>query len=68
VTEFDRRVHELSGREKIDYTVEHKFDGLSIALLYENGALVRGCYARRWNDRRRCDAECADDPVDSFER
>jgi DNA ligase (NAD+) len=42
VTEFDRRVHELSGREKIDYTVEHKFDGLSIALLYENGALVRG--------------------------
>nr|HEV7953482.1 hypothetical protein [Candidatus Acidoferrales bacterium] len=34
VTEFDRRVHELSGREKIDYTVEHKFDGLSIALLY----------------------------------
>jgi DNA ligase (NAD+) len=42
VTEFDRRAHELSGREKIDYTVEHKFDGLSIALLYENGALVRG--------------------------
>ncbi|HEY4838035.1 MAG TPA: NAD-dependent DNA ligase LigA, partial [Candidatus Acidoferrales bacterium] len=42
VAEFDRRVHELSGREKIDYTVEHKFDGLSIALLYENGALVRG--------------------------
>jgi DNA ligase (NAD+) len=42
VTEFDERVHELSGREKIDYTVEHKFDGLSIALLYENGALVRG--------------------------
>jgi DNA ligase (NAD+) len=42
VTEFDRRVHELSGREKIDYTVEHKFDGLSIALLYENGVLVRG--------------------------
>jgi DNA ligase (NAD+) len=42
VTEFDRRVQELSGREKIDYTVEHKFDGLSIALLYENGALIRG--------------------------
>ncbi len=42
VAEFDRRVRELSGREKIDYTVEHKFDGLSIALLYENGALMRG--------------------------
>ena len=42
LTDFDRRVHELSGREKIDYTVEHKFDGLSIALLYENGALMSG--------------------------
>ena len=42
VTEFDRRVHEFSGPRKVDYTVEHKFDGLSIALLYENGVLVRG--------------------------
>jgi DNA ligase (NAD+) len=42
VTEFDTRVHELSGREKLDFTVEHKFDGLSIALLYENGVLMRG--------------------------
>ncbi|HEV3220763.1 MAG TPA: NAD-dependent DNA ligase LigA [Candidatus Acidoferrales bacterium] len=40
--EFDRRVKELAGREKVDYVVEHKFDGLSIALIYENGVLVRG--------------------------
>jgi DNA ligase (NAD+) len=40
--EFDRRVKELAGREKVDYVVEHKFDGLSIALSYENGMLVRG--------------------------
>jgi DNA ligase (NAD+) len=40
--EFDRRVKELAGREKVDYVVEHKFDGLSIALSYENGVLVRG--------------------------
>jgi DNA ligase (NAD+) len=40
--EFDRRVRELIGREQIDYVAEHKFDGLSISLLYEKGALVRG--------------------------
>ncbi len=40
--EFDRRVKELAGREKVDYVVEHKFDGLSIALIYEGGVLVRG--------------------------
>src|SRR6202043_2942313 len=40
--EFDRRVRESSGREKIEYIAEHKFDGLSISLQYENGSLVRG--------------------------
>jgi len=40
--EFDRRVRELSGRERIDYVAEQKFDGLSISLVYEAGALVRG--------------------------
>ncbi len=40
--EFDRRVRELTGREKVDYIAEHKFDGLSLSLLYEKGALVRG--------------------------
>jgi DNA ligase (NAD+) len=42
LSEFDRRVRELTGREKIDYLAEHKFDGLSLSLLYEKGALVRG--------------------------
>src|ERR1700732_5126516 len=32
---FDRRVRELTGREKVDYTTEHKFDGLSLSLQYE---------------------------------
>ena len=40
--EFDRRVRELTGREKVDYIAEHKFDGLSLSLLYEKGRLVRG--------------------------
>jgi DNA ligase (NAD+) len=40
--DFDRRVRELSGRERVDYVAEHKFDGLSISLQYEGGALRRG--------------------------
>src|SRR5579862_3224503 len=39
---FDRRVHDLAGREQVDYVTEQKFDGLSISLQYENGRLVRG--------------------------
>src|SRR5271155_4411634 len=40
--DFDRRVRQGSGREKIEYVAEHKFDGLSISLQYENGILERG--------------------------
>jgi DNA ligase (NAD+) len=40
--DWDRRVRESSGREKIEYIGEHKFDGLSISLQYENGVLARG--------------------------
>jgi DNA ligase (NAD+) len=39
---FDKRVRELIGREKIEYVCEHKFDGLSLSLLYEKGTLARG--------------------------
>jgi len=35
-------VREGSGREEIEYIAEHKFDGLSISLQYEDGVLVRG--------------------------
>jgi len=40
--DFDRRVREGSGKEKIEYIAEHKFDGLSISLQYGDGVLVRG--------------------------
>jgi DNA ligase (NAD+) len=40
--DFDRRVRQGIGREKIEYVAEHKFDGLSISLHYVKGILVRG--------------------------
>src|SRR5580692_3606248 len=40
--DFDRRVRESIGKEKIEYIAEHKFDGLSISLQYAGGRLVRG--------------------------
>lgn len=40
--EFDRRVREALGRLTLEYVCEHKFDGLSVSLLYERGRLARG--------------------------
>jgi len=40
--EFDSRVRKWLGGEDVQYVVELKIDGLGIALLYENGSLVRG--------------------------
>ncbi len=42
LTDFDRRVRDLAGRERVDYVTENKFDGLSMSLVYEDGVLVRG--------------------------
>jgi DNA ligase (NAD+) len=40
--DWERRVHELSGRSEVDYVCELKLDGMSLALIYEEGKLVRG--------------------------
>ena len=40
--DWERRVHELSGRKDVDYVCELKLDGMSLALVYEDGHLVRG--------------------------
>jgi DNA ligase (NAD+) len=39
---WERRVHELSGREDLNYVCELKLDGMSLALRYEDGKLQRG--------------------------
>lgn len=39
---WERRVHELSGRKDVEYVCELKLDGMSLALHYEDGRLVRG--------------------------
>ena len=39
---WERRVHELSGRKDIEYVCELKLDGMSLALVYEDGKLLRG--------------------------
>jgi DNA ligase (NAD+) len=39
---WDKRVREAAGKAEIGYIAEHKFDGLSISLQYEDGILVRG--------------------------
>ena len=40
--DWDRRARELAGSDKIEYVCEMKLDGMSMALTYENGHLLRG--------------------------
>ncbi len=40
--DFDRRVREMSGLEEVEYSVEPKYDGAGIALLYRDDLFVRG--------------------------
>lgn len=48
--DFDRRVREGLGRERVSYVAEPKLDGLAVSLSYENGVFVRG--ATRGDGRR----------------
>src|SRR6202453_4636939 len=40
--DWERRVHDLSARNEVDYVCELELDGMSLALIYEDGKLVRG--------------------------
>lgn len=42
VLAFDQRMKRELGVQRIEYTVEPKYDGLSIELVYENGTFFRG--------------------------
>lgn len=38
--DFDERIKKLTGREKVEYICELKYDGAAVSLLYENGEFV----------------------------
>ncbi len=40
--DWERRVHQLSGRQDVEYACELKLDGMSMALWYRDGRLQRG--------------------------
>src|SRR4029434_9549987 len=40
--EFDARVRRLLGRDRVDYVVEPKIDGVAVELVYEDGAFTVG--------------------------
>jgi len=40
--DWERRVHELTGRNDLEYMCELKLDGMSLALIYSDGRLERG--------------------------
>ncbi|MGA2235756.1 MAG: NAD-dependent DNA ligase LigA [Terriglobales bacterium] len=40
--DWERRVHELTGRTDLEYMCELKLDGMSLALVYSDGSLERG--------------------------
>ena len=47
--DFDKRVRKNLGKEKYEYAVEFKVDGVSVSIVYEGGVFVRG--ATRGNGR-----------------
>ncbi len=40
--EFHSRIVRGLGSEKVEYIIEHKYDGLAVELVYENGILIEG--------------------------
>jgi NAD-dependent DNA ligase len=60
--DWERRVHELTGRSDVDYVCELKLDGMSLALIYEDGKLYAeslGATARSAKMSRSTCAPCA---------
>ena len=40
--EFDRRIKNILGNEKYEYTCEFKFDGVAVSLIYKEGIFTQG--------------------------
>jgi DNA ligase (NAD+) len=40
LTDFDKRVREALEVSEVDYTVEYKFDGVAVSLVYQDGVLI----------------------------
>ncbi|MDE5830628.1 MAG: hypothetical protein K2H53_02900 [Clostridia bacterium] len=51
---FDTRVRKEIEKEEIEYIVEGKIDGLSVALEYRDGKFIRGATRGNGQIRRRC--------------
>ena len=62
--DWERRVHELSGRTDVEYMCELKLDGMSLALRLRRRPSGTRHHARRWQRRRRCHVERPHGPLD----
>ena len=51
LNEFDTRIRKILSHDSFSYLVELKFDGASIRLRYEKGALVLGATRVMGNER-----------------
>ena len=54
---FDTRVRKEVEKEDIEYTVEAKIDGLSVALEYINRRVCKRCNSWKWANWRRYNRE-----------
>ena len=57
---FDARVRKETNVEEIEYSVEAKIDGLSVAIEYVDGKFVRGATRGNRTNRRRCNRKFKD--------
>lgn len=39
---FDKRIKKELGQDQVEYACEYKYDGVSVALTYENGLFIKG--------------------------
>ncbi len=58
---FDSRVRKETAKDIIEYTVETKIDGLSVALEYVERKIYKRGNTWKWTNRRRCYSKFKDD-------